>query len=114
MTSNARAGSRILGSLRSADSKGVVRIEDRYDTDIDDLSSALIDPGRLARWYGRVEGDLRAGGAFRVRLVERLRSMFDFEDVIVVLKDTVNVPPRPEDWAEVTKRGTMGLALYGA
>ena len=44
MTSNARAGSRILGSLRSADGKGVVRMEDRFDTDIDDLWSALTDP----------------------------------------------------------------------
>ena len=62
MTSNARPGTRILGSLRSADGTGVVRIEDRYDTDIDDLWSALIDPRRLARWYGQVEGDLRLGG----------------------------------------------------
>jgi len=68
MTSNAGAGPRILGSLRSADGKGVVRIEDRYDTDIDDLWSALTDPGRLARWYGQVEGDLRPGGQFRAHL----------------------------------------------
>ena len=66
MTGNARPGTRILGSLRSADGKGVVRIEDRYDTDIDDLWSALTDPGRLARWYGQVEGDLRPGGEFRL------------------------------------------------
>jgi len=59
-------GNRILGSLRSADDKGVVRMEDRYDTDIDDLWSALTDPGRLARWHGQVEGDLRPGGKFRV------------------------------------------------
>ena len=44
MTSNATRGTRILGSLRSADGVGVVRIEDRYDTDIDDLWSALSDP----------------------------------------------------------------------
>ena len=56
---------RILGSLGSADGTGVVRIEDRYDTDIDDLWEALTDPGRVARWYGEVEGDLRAGGQFR-------------------------------------------------
>ncbi len=31
MTSNAHLETRILGSLRSADGKGVVRIEDRYD-----------------------------------------------------------------------------------
>src|SRR6267154_526079 len=59
MTGNARAGSRILGSLRSADGKGVVRMEDRFDTDIDDVWSALTDPGRLARWIGEVEGGLR-------------------------------------------------------
>jgi uncharacterized protein YndB with AHSA1/START domain len=68
MTSTAGAGSRILGSLGSADGKGVVRIEDRYDTDIDDMWSALTDPGRLARWYGRVDGDLRAGGQFRLHV----------------------------------------------
>jgi uncharacterized protein YndB with AHSA1/START domain len=66
MTSNASPGTRILGSLRSADGKGVVRIEDRYDTDIDDLWSALTDPRRIGRWYGQVEGDLRPAGAFRL------------------------------------------------
>jgi uncharacterized protein YndB with AHSA1/START domain len=65
MTSNSRPGTRILGRLRSADGAGVVRIEDRYDTDIDDLWSALTDPARLARWHGQVEGDLRPGGQFR-------------------------------------------------
>ena len=68
MTSNTRGGDRILGSLRSADGKGVVRLEDRYDTDIDDLWSAITEPGRLARWYGEVEGDLRLGGEYRARL----------------------------------------------
>ncbi len=43
-----------------------MRIEDRYDTGIDDLWSAIVDPDRLARWYGRVEGDLRLGGEFRL------------------------------------------------
>src|SRR6266508_4517330 len=65
MTSNTRGSDRILGSLRSADGKGIVRMEDRYDTDIDDLWSALTDPARLARWIGEVEGDLRVGGEFR-------------------------------------------------
>jgi uncharacterized protein YndB with AHSA1/START domain len=65
MSSDARPGSRILGELRSADGAGVVRIEDRYDTDIEDLWTALTDPARLARWYGTVEGDLRPGGQFR-------------------------------------------------
>lgn len=65
MTSNTHRGGRILGSLRAADGKGIVRIEDRFDTDIADLWSALTDPRRLARWLGEVEGDLRLGGDFR-------------------------------------------------
>jgi len=56
------AADRILGSLRSADGKGIVRIEDRFDTKIDDLWSALTDPRRLARWIGEVKGGLRPGG----------------------------------------------------
>jgi uncharacterized protein YndB with AHSA1/START domain len=66
MTSNAGTGSRILGTLRSAGGHGVARIEDRYDTDIEDLWSAITDPARLARWHGQVEGDLRPGGEFRL------------------------------------------------
>jgi uncharacterized protein YndB with AHSA1/START domain len=67
MTSNAAAGNRIVGTLYTADGKGVVRMEDRFDTDIDDLWSALTDPGRLSRWLGEFEGDLRLGGEFRAR-----------------------------------------------
>ena len=68
MTSNAGGIGRILGSLRSADGKGVVRMEDRYDTDVADLWSAITEPARLARWYGQVEGDLRPGGQFRLHV----------------------------------------------
>jgi uncharacterized protein YndB with AHSA1/START domain len=67
MTSNARSGGRILRSLRSADGKGIVRMEERFDTDIDDLWSAFTAPRRLARWLGEVEGDLRVGVEFRAR-----------------------------------------------
>jgi uncharacterized protein YndB with AHSA1/START domain len=70
MTSNAGAGNRIVGTLRTADGKGVVRMEDRFDTDIDDLWSALTDPGRLARWLGEFEGDLSLGGQFRARFFD--------------------------------------------
>ena len=65
MTGNAGGGERILGSLRSTEGKGVVRMEDRFDTHIDDLWSAHTDPRRLAGWLGEVEGDLRLGGEFR-------------------------------------------------
>ena len=65
MTMNAHDGIRILGSLRSEDGVGIVRLEDRFDTDVDDLWSALTDPDRLVRWLGEVDGDLRPGGEFR-------------------------------------------------
>lgn len=54
----------ILGSLHSAEGSGIVRIEDRLATNIDDVWSALTDPSRLAQWLGEVDGDLRPGGQF--------------------------------------------------
>jgi uncharacterized protein YndB with AHSA1/START domain len=75
MTSHTPAGTRIVGSLRSADGKGAVRMEDRYDTDIEDLWSALTDPRRLARWIGEVAGDLRLGGEFRARFTSSWEGM---------------------------------------
>jgi uncharacterized protein YndB with AHSA1/START domain len=67
MTSTPRSD-RILGSLRRLDDdKGAVRMEDVYDTDIDDLWSAVTDPDRLARWLVEVEGDLRVGGEIHTR-----------------------------------------------
>jgi uncharacterized protein YndB with AHSA1/START domain len=53
-------------SWAACDGKGIVRMEDRFDTDIDDLWSALTDPRRLARWLGEVAGDLHPGGEFHV------------------------------------------------
>jgi uncharacterized protein YndB with AHSA1/START domain len=70
VTSNEVAGNRIVGTLRTADGKGVVRMEDRFDTHIDDLWSAFTDPGRLARWVGEFEGDLRLAGEFRARFFD--------------------------------------------
>ena len=67
MTSNVGGSGRILGNLGSADGRGVVRMEDRYDTDIDDLWSAITDPQRLARWLGEIDGDLRLGGTYHAR-----------------------------------------------
>ena len=65
MTDGVSPESRIKGTLLAADGKGIVRMEDRYDTSIDDLWSALTDPQRLARWVAKVSGDLRPGGVLR-------------------------------------------------
>ena len=56
--------SRVIGTARAQDGTGVVRLEDRFATDVDDLWSALTDPHRLLRWLGEVEGELREGGEF--------------------------------------------------
>ena len=44
-----------------------------YDTDAADLWETLTDPERLARWFARVDGDLREGGRFTIH--------FDDDDV---------------------------------
>ena len=101
--SSARGGERILGSLRSADGKGVVRMEERYDTDIDDLWSALTDPRRLARWYGEAEGDLRLGGEFRVRVFDagprngRVEACEPPSRLLVTLRDPDAQPGQPKE-----------------
>jgi len=46
-------------------------MEDRFDTEIDDVWAALTEPSRLTSWYGEVEGDLRLGGEYRARLFAR-------------------------------------------
>ncbi len=68
MTSEASGVARVLGSLGSADGKGVVRLQERLDAEIDDVWSAITDPDRLARWYGEVTGDLRLGGEYRAHV----------------------------------------------
>src|SRR5262245_15425249 len=51
------------GSMRAIDDeRGAVRVEDVYDTDIEDLWQACTDPSRLKRWLADVSGDLRVGG----------------------------------------------------
>ena len=53
----------IIGTMRAVDeTRGAVRVEEVYDTDIDDLWEACTTPERLARWIAEVSGDLRVGG----------------------------------------------------
>lgn len=64
MTNDEGPSLRAVGSLRAIGGRGVVRMEDRYETDIGDLWSALTQPHRLARWIADVQGDLQVGGEF--------------------------------------------------
>ena len=52
--------------MRTLDgTRGAVRVEDLYDTDVDALWQACTTPERLARWIARVDGELRVGGTVR-------------------------------------------------
>src|SRR5215470_19841273 len=68
VTDDASTGARLLGTLGIAAGKGVVRVQDRFEADIETVWSALTDPSRLASWWGEVEGDLRLGGEYRARV----------------------------------------------
>ena len=92
----------LLGRLRAADGEGIVRMEERLDTGIDDLWGALTDPGRLARWYGDVEADLSPGGEFRVRITlsgERTGKVEECEPprrLLLTMRDPDRRPGQPE------------------
>ena len=54
------------GTMRALDAeRGAIRVEEFYDTDIDDLWEACTAPERLARWIADVSGQLRVGGSIR-------------------------------------------------
>ena len=102
MTSNTPGNDRILGSLRAEDGMGIARMEDRFDTAIDDLWSALTDPQRLGRWYGQVEGDLRLGGEFHVRHADgertgRVEACESPQRLLVTLRDADPQPGQPKE-----------------
>lgn len=53
---------KITGTMRALDdTRGAVRLEQVYDTGIDDLWEACTTPERLARWIAQVSGDLHVG-----------------------------------------------------
>lgn len=61
--------SQVLGSLRSVDGHGVVRMELRLDVGIEEVWRALTDPSALIHWFGELQGEPSAGGEFRVRVI---------------------------------------------
>jgi uncharacterized protein YndB with AHSA1/START domain len=52
----------VSGTMRALDQEmAAVRVEDVYETGIDDLWAACTEPERLARWMAEVSGDPRDG-----------------------------------------------------
>ena len=100
---------RILGSLRADDGDGAVRMEDRLDSPVGDVWSALTDPVRLADWLGEVEGELRPGGEFRALFVAsgwtgtgRIEVCEPQERLLVATRDADDPGPEFEHAIEVT------------
>jgi len=92
----------VLGSLHAVDGEGVVRMEERLDTGIDDLWAAVTDPERLAHWYGEVEGELSQGGEFRVRIAlsgertGRVDACEPPQRLLLTMRDPDRQPGQPE------------------
>ncbi len=59
--------SRILGTLGSADGKGVVTMTDVLGASAARVWAALTEQDQLARWLGNVTGQFRLGGEFQAR-----------------------------------------------
>ena len=111
----------VLGSLHSVDGEGVVRMEDRFDTGIDDLWGALTEPDRLAHWYGEVEGELSQGGEFRVRIAlsgERTGTVEACEPaqrLLLTMRDPDRQPGQPEQLvheAQLTAEGAQTRLVW--
>ncbi|HEY6836815.1 MAG TPA: SRPBCC domain-containing protein [Gaiellaceae bacterium] len=92
----------LLGSLHAVDGEGIVRMEDRFDTGIDDLWGAIADPDRLAHWYGEVEGELSPGSEFRLHVHlagERIGQVEAYEPperLLLTMRDPDARPGQPE------------------
>ena len=57
----------VTGTMRAIDeTRGAVRVERVFDTDIEDLWEACTSPERVARWIAEVSGDLHEGGRVNV------------------------------------------------
>jgi uncharacterized protein YndB with AHSA1/START domain len=102
MTQNVPADVRILGTLRTADDTGIVRVEERFDTNRDDVWSALTAPPRLVRWFGQVEGEPHLGGECRVHIalsgqhVAQVDACEQGERLQLTMRDPEPGPGQPE------------------
>jgi uncharacterized protein YndB with AHSA1/START domain len=111
----------VLGSLHSVDGEGVVRMEDRFDTGIEDLWGALTDPDRLAHWYGEVEGELSQGGEFTVRIglagerAGQVEACEPPQRLLLTMRDPDPQPGQPDQTvieAQLTAEGTRTRLVW--
>ena len=97
----------LLGTItRSGDDAEVV-FDRVYDTDAADLWETLTDPERLARWFARVDGDLREGGRFTIH--------FDDDDVPECRITSCDAPRGYRwEWSHATHTSLVTVAVEPA
>lgn len=105
----------------TADS-AAVGLSQRFATRASELWSACTDPERLARWFEPVEGELRAGGRYRltesgtVGTIEacdedrRLSVTWEYDDDVSHV--TVTLVDVEAGWAELTVRHTSAITEH--
>lgn len=102
----------LTGWVNEAGRAGTVHVEDVYDTDIDDLWSAVTDPARLARWVAVVEGDLRPGGTFEARFTSTAEGPGRIEicdaphHLLLTMRPDTAEPAEIEAWLTSEGEGT--------
>jgi len=93
---------RIIGTMRAIDAtRGAVRVEDVYDTGIDDLWEACTSPARLARWIAEVSGDFRVGGEIRAVFTSTWTGPGRVEECEAPRHLRLTMEPGTEDEAEI-------------
>lgn len=93
-----------LGRLRDDGDGARLEFERRYDEPIDEVWSALTEPDRTARWFGRWSGDPASG---RVELQMTAEAGAPTETVVIVACD----PPRRIEVDMAGPDGTWRLAV---
>lgn len=88
--------------MRAIDAtRGAVRVEDVYDTGIEDLWEACTAPERLARWIGEVSGDFRVGGSIHALFTSTWTGPGRVEECDAPHHLRVTMEPGTDDEAEI-------------
>jgi uncharacterized protein YndB with AHSA1/START domain len=111
----------LLGTLHAVDGEGLVRMENRLDTGIDDVWGALTDPDRLPHWYGDVEGELSQGGEFRAHItlagdrIGRVDACKPPQRLLLTMRDPDPRPGQPDQTvleAQLTADGAQTRLVW--
>ena len=97
----------LLGTITRTGDDAEVTFDRVYDTDAGDLWESVTDQERLARWFARVDGDLREGGRFTIH--------FDDDDVPDCRVTSCDAPRGYTwEWSHATHASLLTVAVEPA